>query len=174
MTTGLIEAGAKFGRMTVLRCVGVNKHRARRYECRCDCGTVKVVNGGDLKSGRVLSCSCLKRERSSEASSGESNARYVHGGSGTKLHRLWQGMQERCECPKHISYQYYGKRGISVCLAWKTFDEFRRWAKEHGYQDGLSIDRINPDAGYEPDNCRIVTRSENTAEANRRRKGHKR
>jgi len=170
MKIGIIEAGTTYERMKVIKCVGVNKHRARKYLCECACGTNKIVNGNDLKSGRVQSCGCLKRERTSEASAGEKNTGYIHGGSGTKLHRLWQGMKERCEYEKHISYRYYGGKGVFVCLQWKNFDEFRRWANERGYKDGLSIDRIDARKGYEPDNCRIVTRAENTAAGNKTRK----
>jgi hypothetical protein len=78
-------------------------------------------------------------------------------------------MFERCSDPKHISYKYYGAKGVSVCMAWSDFDSFRTWATLHGYKDGMSVDRLDPSAGYKPDNCEIVTRSENTARGNRER-----
>lgn len=71
-------------------------------------------------------------------------------------------MHGRCEKRSHQLYRWYGARGVRVCDAWKTFEEFRAWAKASGYRAHLTIDRINPAGGYEPSNCQWLTRSENT------------
>lgn len=162
--------GRKFGRITVESFSHTNKHRSRCYSCRCDCGAVKVINGGDLKSGRTQSCGCYNRERVSDTHSGQGNTHYVDGRGKTKLYRLWHGMIERCTDPKHISFKYYGGKGVSVCKEWRDdFTIFREWALANGYKDGLSIDRKKSNEGYSPDNCQIMTRSENTAKGNRER-----
>lgn len=78
-----------------------------------------------------------------------------------RLHRIWQDMKTRCYNPKHESYKNYGGRGITVCEEWrKDFTAFYLWAIEHGYDKSLSIDRINNDGNYEPNNCRWATTKE--------------
>ena len=162
--------GLRFARMRVLSFSHSNKHQQRCFICQCDCGKIKTVPGGDLLSGRIQSCGCLAKERVSEAASGEKNFNYIHGGSGTKLHRLWRGMHERCSGPKHISFPFYGKKGIGVCPAWRTFGVFREWAERNGYKPGLSIDRKKTEKNYSPENCEWITRSENTARGNKNRR----
>lgn len=78
----------------------------------------------------------------------------------TRLHKIWESMLERCEYEKHPHYEDYGGRGISVCEGWHDYVSFRNWAVDNGYSDGLSIDRINNDLGYSPDNCRWSTMKE--------------
>lgn len=166
-----LKPGDRFGRLSVVSFSSVNKHRSRLYLCRCDCGTEKIFNRSDLHSGRSSSCGCLRIERHKAATSGEKNHFYIHGGSGTKLHRLWRGMFERCNDPKHISFKFYGGKGVTVCNEWKVFSVFRCWAQRNGYQNGLSIERIDPLGKYEPSNCEWITRAENTARCNKTRWG---
>lgn len=164
-----LESGQRFGRLVILNYSHTNKHRSRCYLCLCDCGTEKTVNRSELKSGRTLSCGCLRLENISKSCGGSKNFHFKHGGSGTKLWRLWHGMHERCKYPRHISYQYYGGKGINVCKEWQDFSGFRLWAASNGYADGMSIDRRDADKDYAPDNCTWVTRSENTARGNKGR-----
>jgi len=76
---------------------------------------------------------------------------------GHKLYRVWRSLRERCNNPRHISYQYYGGKGVTVCREWDCYEYFFKWAIEHGWEEGLQIDRINNKVGYCPSNCRFVT-----------------
>ena len=145
--------GRRFGRLVV---VGIRRERrGKRNEiiahCRCDCGSEKDVFWQHLADGRVKSCGCLNRELT--AKRGHDNAR--HGGCGTRLYRIWSCMKQRCHNHHHVHFANYGGRGIAVCPEWRgDFAAFREWAMSHGYADTLSIDRIDNDRGYSPDNCR--------------------
>lgn len=83
----------------------------------------------------------------------------THGQSGTKLHYIWIEMRQRCNNPEHPKYHLYGGRGIKICGDWKEFESFYKWAKKSGYKEGLSIDRINNNESYYPNNCRWATQS---------------
>lgn len=83
--------------------------------------------------------------------------RRTHGMSHTRLHNIWLTMRQRCEKPNSSGYYKYGAKGISVCEEWNNFENFRDWAFTNGYQDDLTIDRINPCGNYEPSNCRWVS-----------------
>lgn len=139
--------GQRFGRLTVIERTGtINGHAA--WRCQCDCGNLCVKNSYNLKSGRTHSCGCEQKEALAKRST-------KHGESGTKLNRTWRGMKDRCSNPRHKNYSRYGGRGITVCDEWlHDFAVFRDWAMSHGYAEGLSIDRIDNDKGYSPDNCR--------------------
>ena len=94
--------------------------------------------------------------------------------SSTRLYGIFSGMKSRCNNPKNQSYRWYGSKGIKVCDEWSAPDgasKFISWALSHGYEDGLSIDRINPDADYSPENCRWVSKEINSARMDRYRKG---
>lgn len=84
----------------------------------------------------------------------------THGGSGTRLHKIWKQMRIRCRCKTNPTYKFYGARGISICEEWDDFAVFREWALSHGYADDLSIERIDNDQNYCPENCKWIPRSE--------------
>lgn len=84
----------------------------------------------------------------------------THGGSKTRLYRIWKQMRIRCNCKTNPTYKYYGARGITICTEWDDFAVFREWALAHGYTDELSIDRIDNDGSYCPENCRWTTKAE--------------
>ena len=143
----------RFGRLVV---VGIRRERRGKRDmiiahCRCNCGREKDVFWQALADGRVKSCGCLNRELA--AMRGRESTK--HGGSRTRLYRIYSSMRERCYRPQHMHYANYGGRGIDVCPEWRgDFAAFREWAMSHGYADNLSIDRIDNDRGYSPDNCR--------------------
>lgn len=158
--------GIKFGKLTVLDFVRIDKNYKSVWLCKCDCGKEIEVVGGNLTSGNQKSCGCNKEKRIKWAS----NLNKTHGDTGTKLYKIWIGMKNRCNCAGNNGYKNYGARGIKVCDEWnKSYINFKEWALKNGYKDGLSIDRVNVNKDYEPNNCRWVTIKE---QANNRRSNH--
>lgn len=164
--------GKRFGRLTVVSLHGVKKHHAQ-WLCQCDCGLTTLSFAYQLNSGAKQSCGCLRVEKASEhiptSLKGKDNPTYKHGGrsQGTeRLYYTWWNMLKRCETP---SANRCG-RGIKVCEEWHDYKVFRDWAYANGYHnedtrlpraERLSIDRINPDGNYEPNNCRWISLSDN-------------
>ena len=131
-----------------------NNHRA--FLCECDCGNKKIIEPAFWGQGIVKSCGCKRLELLSEQSK-------EHGLSGTRLYNIWRGMNDRCFNKDNKNYHNYGGRGITICDSWLGIDglfSFVEWEKENGYQDNLTIDRINVNGNYEPDNCRWATYKE--------------
>ncbi len=158
--------GQKFGRLTAICPVAKNNHNAVLWLCDCECGLDAIVEGRSLTNGLTRSCGCLNQEAHQLRPN-----RTNHGKAGTRLYRIWKKMKSRCHNPKDSDYQkYYGSRGITVCNEWShNFQAFYDWAITNGYSDELSIDRIDNDKGYSPDNCRWATAEEQRH--NQRREG---
>ncbi len=156
--------GERFDRLLVIGQAGTSDG-GRLWRCRCDCGNeiVKATTALRRKSRQFGGCrSCEPYSRASvhtrhgeNVGAGEKRAR-------THIYRVWKGIRDRCKNPGATSYRYYGAIGITRCDAWSDFAVFRDWAAANGYEEGLSIDRINPFGNYEPANCRWCTRSENS------------
>lgn len=147
----------KFGRLSVLYDTGERRHRQAVWHCRCDCGNEVDVTGNDLIRGHTKSCSCYKRERAAEVHT-------VHGasqrGEWHPVYLTWRAMLQRCENPHSVQYYNYGGRSITVCPEWHDAEKFISWALANGWEKGLTLDRINNNGNYEPDNCRWTTRKE--------------
>ena len=156
--------GMRFGKLTVLyEDNDRTTHGCTRWICRCECGTIKSIDRGSLTSGKTRSCGCLHNELLGAS-------RRKHGSSGSRLYRIWKSIKERCYRKKCRIYKYYGERGVCICDEWKDdFKSFEKWARSNGYNDELSIDRIDHDGNYSPDNCRWVDAK---AQNNNKRTNH--
>ena len=143
--------GQKFGRWVVLARANTVKSGHRYWLCRCECGVEREVAANHLQSGKSQSCGCLKTEMASKRHA-------THGLSDTRTHNIWMNMRARCELPTNKSYSYYGGRGITVCRRWRKFEHFLADMGEA--PAGLSLERLNNDKGYSPENCKWATRAE--------------
>ena len=151
----------RFGRLIALYIVPNNTYRTK-WHCLCDCGNTKDVLQQNLLNGHVKSCGCFlsdkNRERITEYN--KTLGRETHGETKTRLYRIWICMKTRCFYTNTDSYKNYGGRGITVCEKWQnSFETFRLWALSNGYSENLSLDRINVNGNYCPENCRWVSMS---------------
>lgn len=135
--------GRKFGKLTVIEeCEKRDKAHHCFIKCKCDCGKIIIVREDAVKSGNTNSCGCWK-----------------HKMSYTRLYAIYKHMKNRCHNRNNIRYKHYGGRGIKICDEWlNDFMAFYEWAYKNGYNDSLSIDRIDVNGNYEPSNCRWATK----------------
>ncbi|MFJ1122234.1 hypothetical protein [Bacillus thuringiensis] len=146
--------GKKFNLLEGIEVVGKSNRGAMLWKFKCDCGNEVVLEGRKVKGGETKSCGCLVKEHTK-------NLNYTHGFGNTRLHKCYSSMISRCYHEKDKSYKDYGGRGIGVCDEWReSFLNFREWALKSGYSDSLTIDRIDVNKWYAPENCKWSTKLE--------------
>lgn len=149
--------GKQYGRLTVIKHIGKDKHNNAIWQCTCSCGNIINIRGATLRRGKANSCGCLHKELTKQLAKNN----IIHNMSNTRLYRIWQGMKSRCYYKQNNRYKYYGANGIKVCDKWlNNFQAFYDWGMSNGYKDDLTIDRIDVNDDYKPCNCRWVTKSE--------------
>lgn len=160
-----IQVGERNGNLVVIADLGANviSKLGHNYRLQCDCGQIIERTSMAVRvRKRCPDCSKIHGAK----------ARTTHGGSIRSaidpIYSTWQGIKNRCTNPNQRNYQWYGAKGVTLCAEWRDFSTFREWMVVNGWQPGLTIDRANEAIGYCPENCSLVTQSENAKRMRRK------
>lgn len=139
--------GQRFGRLTVIkRTEEIATNKSAKWNCICDCGNYCIKASSSLRKFEKSSCGCWKAEITSKLFK-------KYDIKNKKLYEVWQGMRSRCNYKGNSDYHNYGGRGIKISTEWRDYNVFQKWAIEHGYIQGLTIERIDVDGNYCKENC---------------------
>ena len=145
-------AGTRSGRLVAVSYSHKSKHNGHLWNCLCDCGNTSVVGESQIKGGHILSCGCLRRDRSTQSAK--------HGMSNSHIYLRWKSMKQRCNNPSVVNFDIYGGRGITYDPRWEDFRNFYEDMND-GFREHLELDRIDVNGNYCKENCRWVTHNEN-------------
>lgn len=161
MPAAIDLTGHKYGQLTVLDLFRTDRNNFRTWLCKCECFSLCERSTQHLRTKKnvIVSCPDCAREK-------KAKAKTTHGGHGTRLYTIWEGMRSRCNYRKNDRWKYYGGKGITICKKWADFENFREWALSNKYNYNMTIDRVNSSKNYTPSNCEWVTRSENSRRMN--------
>lgn len=158
--------GQRFGKLTAIKLDHIERVKqgtVHYWLYRCDCGNEKVIRKGEVSQGGSQSCGCFLKESVKQRTT-------THRQTHTRLYRIMHDMKQRCLNPNNVNYKHYGARGIKICESWlNDFENFKHWAINNGYKDNLTIERIDFNGNYEPDNCKWILLSEQVKNTRRTR-----
>ncbi len=155
-----IKIGDKINRLIVIEKYNKYEHGQNKtyVKCLCECGKEIDAKLTAIKSAHVKSCGCLRNELVKERIIKRNTTHGKADLKNNRLYRIWCAMRSRCRDINYPQFKNYGGRGISICQEWDDYLNFESWALSNAYSDELTIDRINVDSNYEPNNCRWVDR----------------
>jgi hypothetical protein len=148
--------GMVFGKLTAINIDSKPKEHPEKWLCQCSCGNTKIANKASLINGSTKSCGCYRKELLAKRNT-KSSLNIIS----ERIFRTWTSMKSRCYLKTNVSYSVWGGRGIKICDDWLSFENFQEWALSNGYADNLTIDRIDNDKNYQPNNCQWISREEN-------------